>query len=66
VVFHAGTTVKDGKLLTSGGRVLAVSAYGATLRAALDSVYSAIQCIQFEQMVFRRDIAHQYALSTLL
>lgn len=60
VVFHAGTTAKKGKLLTSGGRVLAVTAYGETLKIALDLAYSAIGNITFENMVYRRDIAHRY------
>ena len=63
VVFHAGTRAKEGKLLTSGGRVIAVSAYGATLRSALDAAYAAIQQIKFDQMTYRRDIAHRYSLS---
>lgn len=60
VVFHAGTTINAGKLLTSGGRVLAVSAYGATIQQALDSAYAAIQQIGFEGQVYRRDIARRY------
>ncbi len=58
-VFHAGTTRKDGQLLTAGGRVLSVTARGATLRAAVDLAYEAAQCISFEGMFYRRDIAHR-------
>jgi len=54
-VFHAGTTF-DGKLKTSGGRVLGVSAVGDTLQDALDRAYEAVGKIHFEGMHFRRDI----------
>lgn len=57
VVFHAGTAVKDGQVVTSGGRVLAVSAAsGRGLEEALARVYRAIDGISFEGMQFRRDI----------
>ena len=59
VAFHAGTTVADGKVVTSGGRVLCVSAYAPTLRGALDAVYAGVTNIAFEGKVFRRDIAHR-------
>ncbi|MBI2610741.1 phosphoribosylamine--glycine ligase [Candidatus Kaiserbacteria bacterium] len=55
VVFHAGTTF-DGTLKTSGGRVLGVSAVGATLKEALDRAYEAVEKINFEGKYFRRDI----------
>lgn len=54
--------MKNDKLVTSGGRVIAVSAYGTTLQAALDSAYSAIQQIHFDKMVYRRDIGHRSIL----
>lgn len=56
VVFHAGTTIKDGRLVTSGGRVLAVSSYGATIEEARAKVYKNIREIEFIDKVFRRDI----------
>lgn len=59
VVFHAGTTRSDDKVVTSGGRVLAVSAHAETIQAALDAAYSAIENIQFDGKTFRRDIAHR-------
>lgn len=56
VVFHAGTTVLDDRLVTSGGRVLGVSAIGKTLEETLQTAYKAVDCIHFEGMQFRRDI----------
>lgn len=55
-VFHAGTVAKDGKTLTSGGRVLGVTALGATLEAAISNAYEAVAKITWEGMHFRRDI----------
>jgi len=55
-VFHAGTTVKDGEIVTSGGRVLAVTAAGSDLVEALGKVYRALDEIEFEGMQYRRDI----------
>ena len=55
-VFHSGTRAEGGELVTSGGRVLAVSGVGADLREALDRVYGALAGIRFEGMVYRRDI----------
>jgi phosphoribosylamine--glycine ligase len=58
-VFHAGSALVDGKLLTSGGRVLAVSATGDTLQEALERAYRAMSEIQFEGIYYRRDIGHR-------
>jgi phosphoribosylamine--glycine ligase len=55
-VFHAGTAIREGEIVTSGGRVLAVTAAGGDLREALGKVYAAIDGISFEGMQFRRDI----------
>ncbi len=56
-VFHAGTMLRgDGQLVTSGGRVLAVSAAGTNLNEALTKVYAALDQIKFPGMQFRRDI----------
>ena len=57
IVFSAGTSVKDGKTVTSGGRVLAVTALGENLQEARDSVYSKIDNIRFEGAFHRSDIA---------
>ncbi|KAL1875808.1 hypothetical protein Daus18300_002999 [Diaporthe australafricana] len=56
-VFHAGTEIVDGKLVTSGGRVLSVAAYAPTLQGALDSAYAGIKNFYFNDMSFRKDIA---------
>jgi phosphoribosylamine---glycine ligase len=56
VVFHAGTTLKDGRLVTSGGRVLGVTALGTTLAEARGRAEAAIGKIHFEGMQWRRDI----------
>ena len=56
-VFHAGTATKDGQTVTSGGRVLGVTAWAPTLRAARDQAYAAANVICFEGIQYRRDIA---------
>ena len=63
-VYHAGTAVKDGKLVTAGGRVLGVTALGKDLQQALDAAYSAVDKIDFENKHFRKDIG-QCALKAL-
>jgi phosphoribosylamine--glycine ligase len=56
-VFHAGTKISDGKVLTAGGRVLAVSALGSTIAGARDRAYAAASRIHFDGCHYRRDIA---------
>ena len=56
-IFHAGTAMRDGRVVTAGGRVLAVGALGATLRDARARVYEACGLITFEGMRYRSDIA---------
>ena len=58
-VFHAGTTLKDGQVVTSGGRVLCVVGVGKTVRAAQALAYSRIAGIDWDGMQFRRDIGYR-------
>ena len=56
-VFHAGTALKDGQIVTNGGRVLGVTALGKDLRSAQAAAYAAVEKIHFDGAQFRRDIA---------
>ena len=55
-VYHAGTALKDGKLVTNGGRVLGITALGKTLDEALEKAYDAVEKIHFDGAHYRRDI----------
>jgi len=57
MVFHAGTAVKDGKIVTAGGRVLGVTAVGNTIADAKKLAYAAVDVIKFEGAYYRKDIA---------
>ena len=57
VVFHAGTKEAEGKIVTSGGRVLGVTAVDANIKAARDRAYAAVEKIAFEKNFYRKDIA---------
>ena len=59
ITFHAGTALADGQLITSGGRVLCVTALGETVRAAQKRAYDAVDEVAFEGMQFRRDIGYR-------
>ena len=58
-VFHAGTALKNGQMLTAGGRVLGVTAAADSLAEALARAYQAMAEIHFEGMYYRRDIGHR-------
>jgi phosphoribosylamine--glycine ligase len=58
-VFHAGTAQKDGKVVTSGGRVLCVTALGDKVKIAAERAYEVADAIRFDGMQLRRDIGHR-------
>ncbi|OQP46579.1 phosphoribosylamine--glycine ligase [Niastella populi] len=60
LVFHAGTGQKDGKVVTSGGRVLTVTSYGSTVSSAVVKSREVLQYISFEGMYFRQDIGFEF------
>jgi phosphoribosylamine--glycine ligase len=59
MVFHAGTALEDGRLVTAGGRVLGVTAAAETIPAAIEKAYAAVEQIHFEGMHYRRDIGRK-------
>ena len=63
-IFHAGTKIADGKIVTAGGRVLAVTGWDDTLREALARAYAAIEPIKFQGMQYRRDIGSRERTGT--
>jgi phosphoribosylamine---glycine ligase len=58
-VFHSGTALADGRVVTSGGRVLGVTAAADNLQKALAAAYAAMREIRFDGMYYRRDIGHR-------
>lgn len=56
VIFHSGTTMNGGEVVTNGGRVLGVTAKDATIKGAIEKAYQAVEKISFDNMQFRRDI----------
>tara|TARA_R110001606_G_scaffold280193_1_gene428781 strand:- start:112732 stop:114006 length:1275 start_codon:yes stop_codon:yes gene_type:complete len=56
IVFHAGTALKDGKVLTNGGRVMAITSLGDTIEETLEKSYRSINKIHFDKMNYRKDI----------
>lgn len=63
-IFVAGAKLRDGKLLTNGGRVLGVTRTGDTLKEAIDNAYEAVKTVKFENAYYRKDIG-QRALAAL-
>jgi len=59
VVFHAGTAVRDGKIVSSGGRVLGVTALGDTVQEAIDRAYRGVAAITWEGVHYRKDIGRK-------
>ncbi len=60
IVFHAGTKLENGQLVTSGGRVLGITAVGDNFESAISKVYPAVSAIAFEGIYYRRDIGHRF------
>ena len=56
IVYHAGTQLKEGKILTNGGRVLAVTSFGRDFREGLNRSYQSIKNIKFDNMYYRKDL----------
>jgi phosphoribosylamine---glycine ligase len=56
-IFHAGTALQDGRLVTNGGRILDVTAVGGTVAEARERAYAAVECVSFAGARYRRDIA---------
>lgn len=56
IPFHAGATLKDGKVVTSGGRVMAITSYGNTYKEAIKKSYQTIDKLHFDKMNYRKDI----------
>jgi len=57
IAFHAGTKFQDGKIVTSGGRILGITAWGDTISKAKEKAYEGIEKIYFKDMYYRKDIA---------
>jgi phosphoribosylamine--glycine ligase len=56
IAFHAGAIVKDGEIVTSGGRVMAITSYGDTYQEAIKKSYQNIDKLHFDKMNYRKDI----------
>jgi phosphoribosylamine---glycine ligase len=59
IVFHGGTKQHDGEVLTSGGRVLGVTAIGENITTAICRAYEAVEKIQWDGIHYRKDIGHR-------
>ncbi|MCC0178763.1 phosphoribosylamine--glycine ligase [Waterburya agarophytonicola K14] len=60
IVFHAGTKLERDRVITSGGRVLGITAIGDNFDRAIASAYDALESIEFDKMYYRHDIGHKY------
>lgn len=61
ILFHAGTAQKDGAIVTNGGRVLAITSYGSTIKDALATSFENAQHIEYEGKYYRRDIGYEFS-----
>jgi len=59
VIFHAGTSIRDGKVVTSGGRVLGVTALSDTIESTINRAYSVVHMVKFDGMHYRSDIGRK-------
>jgi phosphoribosylamine---glycine ligase len=59
VVFHAGTSLVDGNIVNTGGRVLGVTARGTDIKQAVDKAYAAVDKISWQDVMYRKDIAYR-------
>ena len=62
-IFIAGAVIKDGKLLTNGGRVLGVTRTGETLEEAISNAYEAVKTVNFDNAFYRKDIGQRALLA---
>ena len=60
IVFHSGTGIKDEKVITNGGRVLAITAFGNTIKEAAEGSLNTLEQLHFDGMNFRRDIGYEF------
>ena len=56
MLFHAGTSIKNNKIVSSGGRVITVTSYGKNLETALQTSYKNLNSVAFDKAFFRKDI----------
>ena len=56
LVFHAGTKISDGKVVTNGGRVIAITSFGKDFREALRTSYQNMEKLHFDGMYYRKDL----------
>ena len=60
IIFHSGTDLKDEKVITNGGRVLAITAFGNTIKEAAEGSLNTLEQLHFDGMNFRRDIGYEF------
>lgn len=60
LLFHAGTTTKDGDIVTNGGRVIAITSYGSSIKDALSTSYKNAELVEYEGKYYRKDIGWEF------